>query len=177
MLKDTFTPMADHLRNEYGVTDMLTVDQIKAGIDGLCANNLLSDTPDLDQNSLKSGNENAVNINNFDLATWNSFRGKTVTMSFDISYSNYHQDTMLNNRIGFEYGITFNVNGKQSDANKGVWFSPTEASGSKHVSQSWLIFDYPIVRVENERSFYNQLSKEVKFKITNTRFTVNPMGG
>lgn len=113
MLKDTFTPMADHLRNEYGVTDMLTVDQIKAGIDGLCANNLLSD----------------------------------------------------------------NVNGKQSDANKGVWFSPTEASGSKHVSQSWLIFDYPIVRVENERSFYNQLSKEVKFKITNTRFTVNPMGG
>lgn len=172
--KDTFVQMADHLRNEYGASDLLTVDQIKTGISGLHVQNLLAGTPELTQDNLKyNGN---YPINNLDLPTWNNLRGKTLTMSFDISYNNYQWSPNYNNRIGFEYGITFQNSNGQYDINMGVWFNPEEISGTTHLFKSWTIPDQQIVLVTHERSFYNQLNKEATFKITNTKMVVNPIG-
>lgn len=174
-VKDTFTPIADHLRSEYGTGNLLTVDQIKNGINGLHTRSLIADVPELTQNNLESGG--LYPIDNPDLSTWNSLRGKTLTMSFDISYDGYQNMPSIANRIGFEYGVTFEGDNGQYDINMGAWLYPKEISGTAHVFENWTIPDQQIVLVTHERSAYNQLNKEATFKITNIKMVVNPMGG
>lgn len=171
-IKDTFTPIADHLRAEYGVDGLLTTKQIKAGIGGL----------HISSNRLKAGlvlTDKEVPANHgyylgvTQPGDWNAFQGKIVACSFDITWSGYKTVAGKNNRIGFEHIIYF------KDGSKTVvpaWAFPDTENNSVHVYSNTAIPQKGIAQI-GEGSFYNQLNPECTFKATNLKLVENPMGG
>lgn len=75
-IKDTFTPMADHLRAEYGVDGLLTTEQLKAGINGLHVQNLLDEGQSYDS-AVGSGWKDLTGLRNH----FSLLPGKTITIS------------------------------------------------------------------------------------------------
>lgn len=164
-IKGTFTPMADHLRSEYGTSDLLTVDQIKAGIDGLHAQNYLTAGQTLSYPA-DSPTKALVGI---DADFWNeSFLGKTITISFDAKWSGYK-----NGRIGIEYAYTDKSNVPRY---YGSWLYPNTEQGSQHVATTFVIGTEEANDLE-EYHMYAQTNADAKVEITNPKVVINPMGG
>lgn len=168
---NTFTPMADHLRAEYGITDKLTTSQLKLGINGLHAHNYVADGLSFDSTNVKSGEWKA--IQGITIDSWNALSGKTVGISMDVTWSNYKTVNNQSNRLGFEYGIHYS---KSATEWVGLWLGPTTESGSKHC--------VTIMKLPNDTAtsweegfFYNQVNSDCKFTVTNIKIVENPMGG
>lgn len=169
---NTFTPMADHLRSEYGVIDKLTTKQLKAGINGLHAHNYLTEDLTVD-NTMTTVNGSWYVLDKISIDEWNKLSGKTVTVAFDIAWSRYQPTSNINNRIGIEYAVTH----KDGSVDwVGAWSYPKEPSGSMHVSTSTKLYSGDVVSLD-EGNFYNQVNSECTFKATNLKLVENPMGG
>lgn len=170
---DTFSPMADHLRAEYGITDKLTTNQLKLGINGLHVHNYLTDDQVIDQTIVPTGGCKVLN-EQIKASDWEKLLGKTVNLSMDITWSNYHYDAGLNNRIGYEFGIYY----EQQNADwVNCWLLPHEESGTKHISNTFKLQDKASIKSIEEGSFFNQVNQECTFKATNLKIVENPMGG
>ena len=84
---------------------------------------------------------------------FNSFRGKTITISFDVEWSNWSNSEDFNNRLGAEWHLYF-YDG--SDYYIRVWEAISQESQSKHrYSTTVTVPDKEITLVE-EGSLYNQ---------------------
>ena len=170
---DTFSPMADHLRAEYGITDKLTTNQLKLGINGLHVHNYLTDDQVIDQTIVPTGGNKVLN-EQIKASDWEKLLGKTVNLSMDITWSNYHYDASLNNRIGYEFGIYYE---QQNAEWVNCWLLPHEESGTKHISNTFKLQDKASIKYIEEGSFFNQVNQECTFKATNLKIVENPMGG
>lgn len=169
---ETFTPMAEHLRSEYGITDKLTTNQLKAGINGLHAHNYLSEGLSVD-NTMTTVNGSWYVLNKISIDEWKKLSGKTVTVSFDITWSNYQPTENVGNRIGVEYMVIY----KDSSIDfVGAWIYPTESSGSIHVSKNVKLHSGEVASLD-EGNFYKQTNSECTFKATNLKIVENLMGG
>lgn len=168
---DTFTPMADHLRSEYGITDKLTTSQLKFGINGLHVHNYVTDGLTFDSTSVKTGEWKA--IQGITIDSWNALSGKTVAISMDVTWSNYKAVNNQSNRLGFEYGVHYS---KSATKWVGLWLNPPTESGTKHCVSIMKLPNDTATSWE-EGFFYNQVNSDCKFKVTNIKIVENPMGG
>lgn len=168
---DTFTPMADHLRSEYGITDKLTTSQLKLGINGLHVHNYLTEKLSVD-NTMTAQNSGSYALDKITIDQWTKLLGKTVTVSFDITWSNYQPTENVGNRIGVEYMVIHKDNSIDFVS---AWLYPTESSGSIHVSENVKLHSSEVASLD-EGNFYNQTNSECTFKATNLKIVENPMG-
>ena len=164
--KDTFVQIADHLRNEYGVSNLLTIDQIKTGIDGLHVRNLL----DEGQSYNKNIDARPKPVLGLTVEKWNqNLLGKTITISCDVEYSGFAHDDKQQNRFGFEIG-TGNKN--HIFHNYGVWSWPSSSNGKSHLSKTYKIDEQEITSIA--ANIYDQING-TELKITNLKFVINPI--
>lgn len=172
-IKDTFTPMADHLRNEYGVDGLLTTDQIKSGIDGLHVHNYLDAGQVFEKTIVKSGDWLNQSLTGLTVDIWNKeIAGKTVTISADAEWSGYVPGAP-GDRCFVEAQTTL-TDGTQRW--NGVYFTPTTASGKKHISATWAIDKLAATKIDDVVA-YDELNTGSHLKLSNIKFVVNPMVG
>lgn len=163
-IKDTFTPMADHLRSEYGVDGLLTTEQLKTGINGLHVQNLLDEGQSYDS-AVGSGWKDLTGLRNH----FSLLPGKTITISFDTTWQGL--DPSENRRIGIEYGINFK---NSSTIWTGCWITPTTPNGSAHVAANFKMHQ-DIVTGYQEGGFSAMIKKGATVKINNPKIVINPM--
>lgn len=165
-IKDTFTPMADHLRSEYGVDGLLTTEQIKAGIGGLHVQNLLDEGQSYDSSVDTAGWKSLIGLNN-KLAL---LPGKTITISFDVTWSGYDPGKQ---RFGIEYGLKFK---NDPEVWAGAFYWPASTSGSAHVAKSFSLHQDTITGYDEGNLYVPNITGYIT-KITNPKIVINPMGG
>lgn len=165
-VSDITKPLADHLRAEYGVSDLLTAKQIKAGVGGLHADNLLDEgqfydsTVDQQRWKMLTGFQDK----------FASILGKTITLSFDVTWSGY--DPSKGERLGMEYGLKFK---STPEIWVGLFMYPKTSSGSQHTTVDYYIPQDTITGYD-EGELY-ALADPAMTKITNPKIVINPMGG
>jgi hypothetical protein len=164
-VKDTFTSMADHLRSEYGINDLLTTNQIKDGFNGLHVTNLIDDGQSYDSTVDKVGWKPITGFQKYA----NLIPGKYISVSCDIEWSGY--DPSKGERIGIEYGIKFK---NSPEFWLEVFCYPKTSNGSNHIVGGGLL-PQDIITGYDEGNFYSIDSGVCK--ITNPKIFINPMGG
>lgn len=165
-IKNTFTSMADHLRSEYGTPDLLTVDQIKSGINGLHTHNYL----DAGQSLSFAKDGEMKPLSGIDAETWDKkFLGKTITISFDAKWSGIG----IGNRMGIEYAY---IDKTGQDHYYGAWITPNQTQGTQHFAQTFTIDTIGSDSL-TEYHMYAQVGASAKVEITNPKIVINPMGG
>lgn len=161
-IKDIFTPMADHLRSEYGTSDLLTVDQIKKGIDGLYVKNFL----DVGQSYI-SDSPNLKALTGISVDVWNKdLQKRWIMISFDVKWSK-----ATSGRVGIEYSYN-DPNGNQHFP--GCWVNINTAEGQAHPT-AYIYVDSKVAGSFVEYHMYNQLNDGAHVEITNPKIVINPM--
>lgn len=170
-IKDTFTPMADQLRKEYGVGYLLSTDQVKFGINGLSIKNYFEDVKPFEA-TFKNG-WIRQDIADITLDTWNNnFLGKVMTISFDATWSGY-QPGAAGDRFFLEFHTT-DVNNKQYWF--GLYHTPdNKASDNIHLYSSFYAPPYKLKAIECY--IYDELNTGSVLKLDNFKLVINPMGG
>lgn len=167
-LNDKLTAIATALRSQYGSTDKLSLDDMTKGIDGLNVHNYLNEGRTFDS---KTSKDQTLALPEVTTDVWNKLTGKTVTFSFDLTWSGYHSIEGKETRIGIEFGLKYQNIDEQW---VGSWYYPKETDGSTHVSFTTLLPEGTITDYE-EGNFFNQLNSDCVVKATNMKIVVNPM--
>lgn len=66
----------------------------------------------------------------------NSLAGKTITVSVDVEWNDFKNDSALENRLGFEASVT---GSDGHDYSLGVWKSPNTSSGKERISTQYTL--------------------------------------
>lgn len=96
------TPLGDGFRNLYGTTDKYSAADMTALIKNVTVPNLL------DENQIFTSSKK---VRGLTVDKLNSIAGKTIVLSFDITWEGYRLDYNTQNRIGMEWNPKLN-NGK-----------------------------------------------------------------
>lgn len=113
------------------------------------------------------------NVTGLDIDDWNKLIGKTITISYDLEWSNYKPVTNSYNRIGMEWHLKYESH-KDTWAN--AWYWPQTSDGKEHVANTQTIPNDKIVEINSE-DFYNQVNPECTFKATNFKIIVDSTEG
>lgn len=165
---DKLTALATALRNQYGSDDKLTLDDMAKGVNGLSAHNYINAGRTFEA---QKHNTNLV-LSEMTTDMWDTLSGKSVTLSFDVSWSGYLPlENVANDRVGMEWGIDY-----QSTPTLWLhaWFTPSQPNGKAHISKSWKLPQDKVTGM-HEGSFFNQLIDGCKVKVDNIKVVVNPM--
>lgn len=168
-LTEKITAIASALRAQYGSDDKYTLDDIAEGIGGLKAQNLLDPGQSYDTSVDK---QDWKAVTGLDIDGWNKLIGKTITVSYDLEWENYHQSTSKLNRIGMEWALKSK---SQAKAWQNCWYYPQTSNGKEHVANTANVPNNKIIAIDGGL-FYNQVNPECTFKATNFKIVVNPMG-
>lgn len=170
-LSDTYIALGDAIRRQYGTADKYSLVNMPKMIDGLHIVNQLDDGQFLD--TTKGDKISWKSLSGLTIEKVNSFAGKSITLSCDVSYSGFVNNSNMGNRIGIEYGWLAE-DGTSLWPN--VWLFPDKAEGQTHISQTFLVPDKKYTGMQ-EGALYNQINSDAVVKITNVKLVVNPLGG
>lgn len=155
--------LASGFRKLYGNYDRYSIDDMTRAISGLSIKNYL----DPGQSSSVLNYKNLTGITE---AIWNqNFLGKTITISFDVTWSNYK-----GGRLGIEYAY---IDKDNQPHYYGSWYTPITPSGSIHVFTD-LAIDSSGINTNGftEKGMYIQANDDIVAKITNPKIVINPVG-
>lgn len=170
-LTDKYTDIATALRKQYGTNDKYHLADMPTLIDNLEVKNLLEAGQTFDSTVNKIGYD--LPLKGATIDDWNSVAGKTVTISFDVTWTGYtYTPGGSRNRIGFEHHL---VNETGLEQYVGAWLTPDSESGTKHITETYRVISGKITKVD-EGSFYTQINCS-SIKGTNLKIVENPMGG
>ena len=169
-VSEKLTTLASALRTQYGSDDKYTIDDMVKGIGGLKVQNLVDPGQSYDTSVDK---QSWKLVTGLDTDGWNKLIGKTITISFDLKWSNYKPYTNSNNRIGMEWALKYE---SHEETWENDWYYPQASDGKEHVVNTATIPNDKIVSVDGG-SFYNQVNPECTVKATNFKIVVNPMDG
>lgn len=169
-VSETFTAIGDAIRRQYGTTDKYKLGDMSKMIDSLQIHNLLDDGQYYDTTK---GDRGDKILNGLDLATFQKQAGKTLALSFDITWSGYKNYSVINNRTGMEYGIRFK---NSPEIWLSAWLYPNSPSGSTHI---YTFYNFPNDEVTGieEGCYFNQVNSDAVVKATNFKIVVDPLGG
>ena len=169
IVSETYTAIGDAIRRQYGTTGKYSLGDMPKMIDSLRVNNLLTEGQFYD--SLTDASDKG--LKGLYLSDWQKLSGKTLLVSFDITWSGYKPVQGIGNRTGIEYGIKF----KNSPTLWfGAWLYPESSSGNKHIFTYYTLPNDEVTEVE-EGEYYNQFNSDAVVKATNFKIVVNPLGG
>ena len=169
-VSEKLTTLASALRTQYGSDDKYTLDDMVKGIGGLKVQNLVDPGQSYDTSVDK---QSWKLVTGLDIDGWNKLIGKTITMSFDLEWSNYKPVANSSNRIGMEWGLKHEIH---AEAWAGAWYYPQTPDGKEHVANTITIPNDKIVGIDSE-DFFNQVNPECAFKATNFKIVVDSTEG
>ena len=162
-INEALTPLGDGFRKLYGTTDKYSFAEMTALIKNVTVPNLL------DENQIFTSTKT---VRGLTVDKFNSIAGKTIVLSFDITWEGYRLDYNTQNRIGMEWDAKLN-NGK--DLWLGAWFKPTKESGTEHVVDINKLPTDEVVAL-HESTFYVN-ANVTSVRATNVKAIVLPLGG
>lgn len=165
-LSDTLTALATAIRDLCGTTDKYTLDDMVKAIGGLKVQNLIDPGQTYDTSVDKQGMKAVTGL---DIDGWNKLAGKTITLSFDLEWANYHQVAGSYNRMGMEWSLQFE---SYSRTWLGCWYTPQTSDGQEHVANTLNVPNDKVVSID-QGDFYNQVNPECTFRATNLKIVVN----
>lgn len=169
-VSETYTAIGDAIRRQYGTNDKYHLADMPTLIDNLEVKNFMESGQTFDSTVNHIGYD--LPLKGATIDDWNSVAGKTVTISFDVTWTGYTYNPGVRNRIGFEYHL---VNETGLEQYVSAWLTPDSESGTKHITETWKIISGKITTV-SEGSFYTQINCS-SIKATNLKIVENPMGG
>lgn len=141
-VSEKLTTLASALRTQYGSDDKYTLDDMVKGIGGLKVQNLV----DLGQSyDTSADKQDWKKVTGLDIDGWNKLIGKTITMSFNLEWSNYKPVTNSFNRIGMEWGLKHE---SHTETWAGAWCYPQTLDGKEHVASTITIPNDKIVGID-----------------------------
>lgn len=167
-LSSTYGALGDALRRQYGTTDKYSLHDMAKLIDGLDIHNYLTEGQSF---ITENGDHDYKDLKGLDtnVNTWQPLAGKTIAISFDVTWSGFTSSSSMQSRTGIEYGIKFKNN---PELWAGTWLYPSNPSGSQHVYGFYHLPDDKITSIE-EGCYFNQMNGTVK--ATNFKIVVIPL--
>lgn len=162
-INEALTPLGDGFRKLYGTTDKYSFAEMTALIKNVTVPNLL------DENQIFTSTKT---VRGLTVDKFNSLAGKTIVLSFDITWEGYRLDYKTQNRIGMEWDAKLN-NGK--DLWVGTWFKPTKESGTEHVVDINKLPTDEVVALYESTFYVN--ANVTSVRATNVKAIVLPLGG
>jgi phage minor structural protein len=120
------------------------------------ANLLVGTSP----NTVTIASSSSKQIGTTTIDDWNSnIRGQTITISVDVTWSNFASSSSLPNRLGWEISTIL------EDGTKGyygAWVYPTTASGSQRITSTFNVANKKITSI-NYQAAYNETAGSASF--------------